>query len=112
MGKIGNKESLAFLASKVSLRIPMREMMGVEDMLLTPCVVSLQKQSDWRAAQAVIESLDDPRSERELILLSIPLRNVLHRDVALAVVENQLLQKPAEARKKNLLVLKKFLAPK
>ncbi len=109
LGRIGNRESLGFLIGNVSLRLPINIGSGDEDRLKkTPCLHALCG-GDWRAAQAILASLDEPRSETDLMYLAYPLERILFRDVALAAVERQLLQKPNEVRKKNLQILKKFL---
>ncbi len=109
LGKIRNKESLDFLISNVSLRIPVFH--SFELPLETPYRYALCKR-DWNIAKAVLDSLKKkPKSKTDLLHLSSVLRATLTKERAIAIVDVELrkLRISENVYKKNLKIVRVYL---
>ena len=93
LGTIDNKESLDFLIENITLVLPIDIGDTEEDRLkMTPCRYALMMGGSWKAGQAVMASLDAPKSKHERLLLATVLSMCLTKNVALAAVDQALVQ--------------------
>ena len=111
VGKIGTPKCYDFLVDNASMRMMPGDILadtGFEDF---PCPYVLGSSGDWRAAQAILLSMDQPKTKEEVIHLSGPLRAIMgNKVIARAVVEAKLQFNQPNIRKANLEQLKEFLS--
>jgi len=112
LGRIGNKESLDFLASNVALHVSAGAATSrMEDF---PCWQALSKK-DWSVVSAILRSLNRKRSDRELVYLAEAPKMIFGTRMARAAVDHELSRikrlsgKSVAFRKKNLARLKDLL---
>jgi len=111
LGSVRNKESIEFLIANVSLRLPMRRILGDRDaMLETPCTFVLH-QGGWNTAKAVLDSLAKPRPNADLLRIYGVFKRNLTRKRAIAIVDVELekLVGSENIYKKNLKTIKTYL---
>ena len=109
LGRIGNDKAIDFLVTNVAMRF--------ESSGDYPCLSSLlhsirdRGQRDWRVAQAVFRSLDQPKTRTELVYFSKVLDDIwLNMQFPKALVEKELEYILRPARQANLEQLKEFLS--
>jgi len=106
LAKIGTPKSYDFLVSKAAFFLPTRE-----QHLMFPAAHALRSSGDWRAAQAILRSMDEPKTREELIQLYSALRVIMGDSaIARALVEAKLQYNLPNVRRANLEQLKEFLS--
>lgn len=95
LGEIDSSLSLDFLVENIiAIYLPLKDISGDEDhMKGTPCQYVLSKMDNWKVAQAILSSLDVPKSKHERIFLTSVFKTRLGKNVAVAVVEEHLFRK-------------------
>lgn len=110
LGKMDNKKSLDFLIQNIALHLQMDKIKGDDDDLKgTPCAYALRSTGNWKVAQAVFGSLDTGKSKLEQIHFAGVLRSTLGKNLAVAVIEEQLHRTPrpiTAQRRENLEAIK------
>jgi hypothetical protein len=112
LGKVGNKESIDFLITYISLRLPMERIKGDEDMLKeTPSKYALSEFSvgNWNVAVAILAALDTPRPQTDLMNYAFFLKRILGGKSALMLTTHELENNPETTRRKNLEAIKDLL---
>jgi len=112
LGRIGGKESLAFLLSHSFLMVHLFSESTEEGQLRNrPCMYAIHKMGrDWAVAQAILRSFDRPRTELEVGYLSRRFIYIMQPEVAARIVDREVAEKPTGDREKNLMYLKKRIA--
>jgi len=111
LGAMETKESLAFLIDNVGLDLPLRDRFEEIDMLKgMPCEHALCTGESWKTAQAVLASLDEPKSNPELGRLGSVLQTRLGSRFARAVIDEELSKARflTPQRRKNLEVIRPY----
>jgi hypothetical protein len=115
LGKVGDREALEFLVANIGLQLPVGRVVGDEDRLQeTPCYYVLSqagrawKDKDLNVLGVILDALDRPRTETELVYYAEVLRGLLATEKvttntrARAFVGYELSAEPGAVRKKNL----------
>lgn len=113
LGKISNNDSLTFLVANVTLKLPVRRVLGDEDVAkMWPCLQALMsdRSDNWDVPKAVFESLGSPKSDVELVYLSSAVEKILGPTVTRQLIDDELSKRPEPTRKKNLDAMKKLLS--
>ena len=113
LGTLGDTNGIAWLVNHITLRVPLSGGDNDEDLMKElPCFYTLEMQTDWRFAQAIMSSLDEPRVSEELSLFENVLLNRLGGRAALTMVVEELKFPPrpiSEVKRQNLLELQRYL---
>lgn len=123
IGKIDNQESLDFLVANITLYIPLQKSNLSDDQAKAmPCnYVLLERSRDSRGrgrnlnvVGTILDSLDKPKTEMELLKYAIILKRTLLKDKtatnkqARMLIDFELQADPSDIRKENLEALEKL----
>jgi hypothetical protein len=115
LAKLGDREALEFLVGNIGLRLPVGEVLSDDDRLRqTPCYYALSqagrrwKDKNLNVLGVILDALDRPRTETELVYYAEVLRGLLATEKvttdarARVLVEYELAAEPGAVRKQNL----------
>jgi len=112
LAKIGNRESLEYLVSNLTLKLEVGIITGDEDRLkATACVYALREfaKDNWNVAAVIFASLDGSRSDLQLGYSASILKRILGKKAATALIDANLTADLKPNHKSNLLGLKRAL---
>lgn len=89
LGKVRNKESEDFLIGNISLKLIGKDENG-KDAKLFPCTDSLIAAKDWNSVRDILESLEKPKAQEDLVQFTRVIEGIIGKNLALKLVERHL----------------------
>jgi hypothetical protein len=111
LARVGSKESLSFLVASITLTVPKGDESGPAAPATLPCFSELCTtcKGNWLAAKLLVESLEKPREEAELVDVAVALKSILGVNLAILVIEDKVGKGQNDALEKNLAVVLRTL---